>query len=113
MASDPDVVEIDAATMAHGITLAEHYRGEAQRLFEAGHTDPDLVLAEKVLDFIRDRGGTVGLRCIYTHGPNAARDKATAQRIVRVLEDHRWLAKIDGGAEIDSRQVRDAWRLRG
>jgi hypothetical protein len=112
MAFDPDAAEVDAVTMADGITLTEHYRGEAQRLFEAGHIHPDLVLAEKVLGFIRDRGGTVGLRCIYTHGPNGARDKATAQRIVRVLEDHRWLAKIDGGAEIDSRQARDAWRLR-
>jgi hypothetical protein len=113
MASAPDVAGIDYSTMANGITLTEHYRTEALRLFEAGRTNPDLILAEKVRDFIRDRGGVVGLRCIYTHGPNGARDKATAQRIVRVLEDHRWVTKIDGGAEIEGRRVRDAWRLRG
>jgi uncharacterized protein DUF3987 len=113
LVADPDARDIDGDTMAAAITLAQHYQSEALRLFEAGFTDPILILAEKVLAFIRERGGLVSPRCIYTHGPNAARDRATAVRIIRILEDHRWIKKVEGGAEIDSRRVRDVWKLRG
>jgi hypothetical protein len=110
--ADPDAVEVDTEAVARGIALAQHYQGEALRLFEAGFADPDLILAEKVLAFIRQRGGVISARCIYTHGPNAARDRKTALRSIGILEEHRWLSRIDGGAEIEGRRARDAWRLR-
>lgn len=75
-------------------------------------TDPDLVLAEKVLAFIRERGGLVSLRDIYTHGPNAVRNRKTAEWIMLVLKDHGWAEPADG-AEIDGRRARKAWRLMG
>ena len=109
---EPHVVEIGAEAMAWGISLSQHYQSEALRLFEAGFVDPDLILAEKVLAFIRQRGGVTSARCIYTHGPNAARDRKTALRTIDILEGHRWIARIPGGAEIDGRRVWDAWRLR-
>lgn len=105
--------EIGADTMADGIALAEHYRSEALRLFEGGATDPDLILAQKVLDFMRERGGIVSLRAIYQFGPNAARDKATAQHIMRILEDHRCISKLPGGTEVEGTRTRDAWKLEG
>ena len=112
MTNNPDAAEIDAATMADAITLATFYQGEALRLFGAGQTNPDLVLAEKVLGFVREQAGPVSLRSIYQRGPNGARDKATATRIMGILAGHNWLEKIEEGAEIDGHKVRDAWRLR-
>jgi hypothetical protein len=105
-----NATEISADRMMDGIALAEFYTSEALRLFEAGMTNPDLVLAEKVLAFIKERGELVSLRCVYTHGPNAARDKATAARMMKLLEDHHWVERADG-VEIDRRKVRQAWRL--
>ena len=69
--------------MAAGIALAEHYQTEALRLFESGYIDPDLKLAERVLNFIRESGGLVSLRCVYQKGPNAARDRDTALRLLK------------------------------
>jgi uncharacterized protein DUF3987 len=109
--ADPEATTIDAETMAAGIALAQHYRGEALRLFEAGFADPSLILAERVLSFLRQRSEPFSARCIYTHGPNTARDRAAALRAIRILEEHRWIVRIEGGAKIDGRHVRDAWRL--
>jgi hypothetical protein len=105
-----DAAEVDGDAMMDGMALAEFYKAEALRLFEAGMTDPDLALAERALTFIKGRGGPVSLRCIYTHGPNAAREKATAERIMKVLEDHRQIEMVSD-VQIDGRTVRKAWRL--
>jgi hypothetical protein len=110
--ANADAVEISGGDMAAAITLAQHYQGEALRLFEAGFINPDLLLAEKVLAFVRQRGGEVSLRCIYTLGPNAARDRATALRIMSILEKHGWVIRIPGGADIDGHHSRDVWRLK-
>ena len=100
--------------MASGIALAQHYQGEALRLFEAGFTDPDLMLAEKVVAFIRQRGGVVKravrLRTMDRMPLAIARPR---YRVIDILENapmdlsHRWRHR-DRGAP-----VRDAWRLRG
>lgn len=47
---------ISAASMASGIRLAQFYIGETLRLHQAGLADPDLVLAQKILDWLRTRG---------------------------------------------------------
>lgn len=98
--------------MANGIALVDFCKSEALRMFEAGMTDPDLLLAETERGFIGERGSLAGLRCVYTFGQNAARDKATATRVISILEDHRWVERVRD-AVIDGRKVRDAWRLRG
>jgi hypothetical protein len=113
MTDNPDVIEIEGDYMAAGIALAEHYQTEALRLFESGFIDPDLKLVERVLNFIRESGGLVSTRCVYQKGPNAARDKDTALRLLNILEDHRWIKQVEGGAEINGRTARDAWRLVG
>jgi hypothetical protein len=48
---------------------------------------------------------------VYQHGPYAIRDKATAQRIVGVLERHRWLRRLPAGTEVDGKPRRDAWEV--
>jgi hypothetical protein len=56
-------------------------------------------------------GTAISLPDIYQNGPGAIRDKATASRIVGILEDHGYLSKIEGGAEIAGHQRRDAWHI--
>ena len=54
----------------------------------------------------------ISLPDIYQRGPCArARDKATAAKIVAILEDHGWLAKIPAGAVVAGERRRDAWRI--
>jgi hypothetical protein len=107
-----------------GITLARYYLSEALRLFDSARVNPDLVLAEKLLVWLRARdansrnsiGGLIPPVLIYPvliyqHGPNALRDKATAKKIIGILEDHGWLHRIDGGEVVDDKHRRDAWSV--
>jgi Protein of unknown function (DUF3987) len=110
---DIHAVEIACAEMQAGIDLAQHYAAEALRLFGASRVSTDLQLAQQVLDWLRSHwnGLAVSLPDIYQRGPGAIRDKAKATGIVAILEDHGFLARIKGGANIGDKWRRDAWRL--
>ena len=113
LVDDPDCDSVAELYLASGIELAQHYATEALRLFEAGATDPDLILAESLLTWLHTgwSHSLVSLPDIYQHGPNPIRDKETARRMVRILEDHGWLVRIEGGAKVAGQQRRDVWRV--
>jgi hypothetical protein len=115
LVSDAGTSEIPAAQMADGITLAQHYVAEALRLFEASRVGDDLRLAQKLLTWLHETWSEdfVSLPDIYQKGPNAIRDKRTAEKIVDILEDHGWLNREESGAEIAGQHRRDAWRIMG
>jgi hypothetical protein len=48
---------------------------------------------------------------LYQKGPYGIRDKATALKAIRTLDDHRWLIQVKGGAVIDGAWRRDVWQL--
>jgi hypothetical protein len=99
--------------MVRGIYLAQYYAAEALRLFDAGRTDPDLLLAERLLGWLQDGWiePAVSLPDVYQLGPNAIRDAKTARRIVGILESHGWLAPLPDGAKIRGTRRREAWRV--
>ena len=113
LVEDLHVPAVSGEHLAAGIKLAEHYAGEGLRLFQAGRTDPDLLLAQRMLDWLhkRWRGDHVGLSDLYRLGPNAIRDSKTARKVVRILEDHGWAVRMVGGAEIGGQHRREAWRI--
>jgi hypothetical protein len=100
---DNDAGEISPAEMKAGLALAEHYSAEARRLFGVAQISGDLKMAGQALSWLL---GTwpepaISLPDIYQRGPcRRARDKATAAKIVALLEDHGWLMKIPGGAVV-------------
>jgi len=57
-------------------------------LFYTAKTNPDLVLAERVLTWLRTRecpdNHLVSLPDVYQFGPNSVRDKGTAERILGI-----------------------------
>lgn len=93
-----------------GIALMDYYLTEMLRIQETGAADPDIRLAEKLLDWARGFE-VIYLRLIYRHGPNAIREAETAKRLCRLLEEHGWLSRIEGGAVIDGVHRRNAWRV--
>jgi hypothetical protein len=111
--ADSEASTLQPECAANGIILAEHYSAEALRLFEAGQVDPDLVLAQKLLSWLRVTWteANVSLPDIYQNGPNAIRDKTTASRLVSILADHGWLRRVEGGAEVNGHFRRDVWTI--
>lgn len=96
-----------------GIMLASYYAGEAQRLHEQGYVDPDIALAERLLNWLCNswEHDLVSLPDIYQRGLNAISDKKTAVRIVAVLEEHGWLVRVQGGDLVAGIRRKDVWRI--
>ncbi len=104
---------IETAEIEAGIALAEHYAAEALRLFGASKFTGDIRLAQRLLDWLLTRWSEpyISLPDIYQRSLNAIGDKATAAKLVSILEDHGWLVKIPEGAIIARQRRRDAWRI--
>jgi len=102
--------EIDAEHMKAGIALVQFYLTEALRLVDAGTADPDLVLVDKLRAWAQAYEHIYPQK-IYQYGPNGIRDKRTAQRIAGILEEHRWLIRVEGGMELDGAHRRDVWKV--
>ena len=113
---------VTGEAMACGVELAQHYAAEALRLQADGATDPAILEAERLLAWIRGLPATrgdvlVSLPAIYQRGPGALRDKASAERAVKLLAAHRHLLRVEGSAEVVEAPGRppvrrkEVWRL--
>jgi hypothetical protein len=113
LSHDLDAAELSEEDLARGIELAKFYAQEALRLFEAGATDPDLMVAVRLLQWLQQTWPepVVSLPDIYQRGPRSIRDQRTARRIVTHLEDHGWLEPVPGGGEVAGTQRRVVWRI--
>jgi hypothetical protein len=111
---DLNLQEISRPLMARGIALAQWYLGEALRLTEAEAVSPELVNAERVLDWLKvnRKDSPFSLPCIYMNGPRPVRCKETANAVVRVLLDHHWIESVEGSHKIGGVLRRECFRLR-
>ena len=109
-----DADEVSSHHLEAGILLAEHYAAEARRLHDAGQPDPELDLAQRVLDWLAGEWSgrpLISVPDLYTFGPGPVRDKRIASRIIDILEDHGWLVRQDGRARVNGTMRREVWRL--
>jgi hypothetical protein len=113
LVEDLNVPALAGEHLAAGIKLAEHYAGEALRLFQAGRSDPDLLLAQRTLDWLLEKWGEdyVGLSDLYRLGPPSIREAKKARKIADILKDHGWFVRMEGGAEVGGQHRREAWRI--
>jgi len=109
----PDAAMISSEWIEAGIQLGNFYLSEALRMEAVGATDTDLLVAKGVIHWLKSKQLHVFyLAQVYQGGPSKVRTKKDAKRIVELLEDHRWLKRIEP-VEIDGKMRRDAWRLLG
>ena len=125
LVDDLEVSHIAQRYMEAGIALATFYLSEALRLFDSAGINPDLVLAQQLLDWTKQRYSPDSENSsgrstrpvllypvlIYQHGPNAVRDKTTAKRVIGILEDHGWLCQVDGGDIVDEKHRKEVWAV--
>ena len=112
LVGDPEAGELNEATIGSGVELARFYLGETLRLHQAAATNPTLIEAGNLLQWLKTRGPFVALPDIYQYGPAKVRDKVTAKRLMEVLEQHGWVRRVQGGAEINGTRRRDVWEVR-
>ena len=87
---NPAASEIDAGAMGNAIVLADWYLNEALRLQRAARTDPRLLRAQRLLDWLQERGLEMPVREIMQFGPASCHSKAAADKALAILRSHRW-----------------------
>jgi hypothetical protein len=93
--------EIGLSAMKGAVGLAEWYVCEALRLKQAGRTDPKLLRAAKLLEWLQGQpGGMASISAILTHGPNALRTKAAAEEALAILAAHGWTVEVSNRPHI-------------
>lgn len=110
---NPHAGEVSEAAILGAIELVKYYLKEAQRLFFAASVPEEILLSEKALRFLQTKWAkpVIALHQLYQRGPNPIRDARTAAKIVKILEEHGWLIRVEGGARIDGRLCSDVWRI--
>jgi uncharacterized protein DUF3987 len=93
LVADLGAEEIGEGAMGDGAELASWYLGEALRMQAAGRTDPTLLRAKSLLDWLQGRAderGEIAFRDALQSGPGGLRTKAALETALKVLADHGW-----------------------
>jgi hypothetical protein len=87
--------EIGLSRMQGAVVLADWYVCEALRLKQAGRTDPKLLRAAKLLEWLQGQPGrTASFREMLQFGPNATRTKILAEEALSILKAHGWTFEV-------------------
>jgi hypothetical protein len=110
---DLNCPEVNVKYMNAGIELVQYYAQEALRLKDMQSIDKDLTLAQRVLDWIQDKKYRyVPLQYIYQLAPiTEIRNASTARKVMKVLQDHEYIAVIDGGRDIEGTHRKEVWEV--
>jgi len=110
LVDNPEAPEIAEHHAVAARDLVAYFLSESYRLNERARQDPDLRLAERLLDWLQHLGRPVSLVEIYQCGPNPLRDAKCARHIARIIEEH---GHIESVTDILYRgQFRsEGWRL--
>lgn len=85
---DGDTTVINKQHALNARSLVEFYLNEARRIDELSRQDPDLRIAQALLEWITDLQRPVSLVEIYQCGPSHLRNARRARHFVRILADH-------------------------
>ncbi|MCB9229295.1 MAG: DUF3987 domain-containing protein [Deltaproteobacteria bacterium] len=101
--------QIQIERMKDGIEIAQFYLDEALRIYQHFQGDQDLIVAEKLLKWAQ-KYDQIYLQKVYQNGPTEVRNATYAKKLIKILEEHRWLSPCSN-LEIDGRRRKEAWRV--
>jgi hypothetical protein len=120
---DPDSGELNSDYLARGIELAEFYASEALRLHGAARIGVELKEAERLRAWLSEKWKQpyITVRALQQFGPGSMREKGCIERLLNVLADHNWLAKVHNvpvredaaDGSVQERLARVAWAIAG
>lgn len=107
----PEARTVTGETMADAVALATHYLGEAARLTDAAVISKETTEAERMRGWLLD-----GWKEPFISAGDAAqrgpfKETERARKALRVLQRHGWVVPVEGGAEVQGKRRREAWRV--
>jgi len=103
---------IPQQAMEAAITLAHYYVDEWVRLGGSGEPPPDMVLANKLVTWLKEKQHQhIYLAQVYQKGPYGIRDRNTAVKVITILEAHHILTRVPGGLKLEDKDRADVWEV--
>lgn len=103
---------VNKTHMIDGTKIVQYYLTEAIRIRGNAQISMENLIAKSLLDWLHQSEiEFIHPVAVYQSGPSNLRDRKAAQATLKVLEDHRWLVRVDGGMVIDGKQRKSAWRV--
>ncbi len=101
---DPEKTMIEVEAVEAGIALVEFYLNEVLRLQGTAFISPDLLLADKLLGWLKGRENPFfTTKEVYQCGPTELRSAKPARANLHILKEHGYIRQISGP---------DQWELR-
>lgn len=106
---DINVGVLNKSYLEKAIALTDFYASEALRLRDDGMIDSKILIAEKLLTWIKDKwkGESISLPDIYQGSINAIKTKGKALEIVTILENHGYLRKNNIPMRVNDKNRKD------
>lgn len=104
---------LKARYLQMGIDLSNYYAKEVARLSNREVIDYDLLLAEKLLNWLHNKWDDeyISLPDIYQRSINPINTRSKALKIIDILESHHWLKRSDREMLIKGQIRKDVWRI--
>lgn len=109
-------ITADVITERHleaGIELVQYYAQEALRIKDIQATDTNLVKAEKLFSWIKEKAyDYLPLSDVYQYSPlRELRNAKAARDVMHTLQEHGYLDFVEGGYEINGKQFKEVWKV--
>lgn len=106
-----EIATLSSLHIEYGISLARFYINEMLRINISAIDDPRIVMAEKLLIWLKTQGSEYFyLSKVYQHGPHQLRDSKKTKEIIKILEDHRQIKRMDS-MELEGRKRKEVWKI--
>lgn len=97
--------------MADAVTLAGFYLGEAARLAGAATISAETAEAERLRRWLLDSWAEPFISATDAAQRGPFKETSRARKALAILERHRWIVLVKGGAEVLGKRRREAWRV--
>ncbi|NRP44708.1 hypothetical protein XMV225_001875 [Aliiroseovarius sp. xm-v-225] len=110
---DLEAKQVEAATMAHAVDLAEFYLNEALRLKDAAIVTAETTKAESLRVWLLDKwtNNEIMPSEVVQYGPNHLRELKAVKSAIKTLADAGWLVPLESGAMIRGSARKEAYRI--
>jgi hypothetical protein len=111
--ADLDAPEVQAATMADAIEIAQFYLAEASRLAIAATVSAEIERAETLRKWLYENWpeSEITVRDVVNRGPNSLRESPRARAALVLLEKHGWLLRLEPGTVLRGAARKEAWHI--
>lgn len=106
-----DAEEISSTFVERAIAIADYNIEERLRLIGLA-ADPNLLLAQRVLDWCRfQKIEIIHSQRIIQYGPRPLREKKKAECVWKILEEYGWFRRLPPSALVDGKPRKMAWEV--